>query len=150
SVVDFLVVAGEFDDTTFGGKIAFEDSEASPGLEDLVEGQDDVLAGSLAGVGGLLGECAAGDGEGGTIGEFTIEEAAGDHRDATGLIDIGGEIAATGLDIDEDGSAGRDAVEVVNRQGKFGFAGHGEDVENGVGGTSAGGHTGNGIVEGLA
>jgi len=48
------------------------------------------------------------------------------------------------------GGAGEDGLKVIDGEGELGFPGHGEEVEDGVGGSGGGGDAGDGVFKGDA
>ncbi len=116
----------------------------------LIERADNLLAGRFYSSRSFFGERSAGAGHGGSIHEIAFHQALGDDGDAAGLIDIDRDVLAAGFEIDKQRSAVADGVEVVDVEGHAGFAGHGEQVEHGVGGAAGSGDSGDGIFKGLA
>ena len=143
-------MAGQLDHAAFRREVAAQDGDAAARLERLVQGADHFLPGRFDRIGRFLGESAAGDGHGGAIHVVAFHQALGDYADAAGLIHVGGHEAAAGLEIDEDGSARADVVEIVDGERHFGLARHGQQVQHGVGGAAGGGHAGDGVLERLA
>src|SRR5262249_26692438 len=74
-------------------------------------------------------------------------QALGDDRDAARGIDVGGNVLSAGFDIHENGGAGQDGLEIVDGEGHFGFARHGQQMQHGIGGARGAGDSGDGVFE---
>src|SRR5690242_8727701 len=99
---------------------------------------DQLLTESLLGIGGVGGEGGAGAGDLGGVRGAAINEPLGDYAPAAGFVDIAGDEITAGLEVDEDGGALVDGLEIVDRERHFGLASHGEQVQHGVGGAAGG------------
>ena len=65
------------------------------------------------------------------------------------MVDICGHVAAAGLEIDDKRGAFADHVEVIDGQRDTGFAGHGEQVQHGIGRATRGGDARDSVFERL-
>ena len=97
-VVDALV-AGELHDAAVGGEVAAQDREAAGGLDRVVERADDLLALGLLRLGGVLADRAAGDGHRVLVEAAELLQALDDDGHAAGLVQVGGDVAAAGLEV---------------------------------------------------
>ena len=75
---------------------------------------DDHLAGGLLGVRRLLADGAAGHREGVGVQDTRVGEALRDHADAAGLVEVGGDEPAAGLQVCDQGGRAGDPLEVVD------------------------------------
>ena len=127
------LLAGDLDDTAIGRQVAAQDEDAAGGLEGVVGGVDDLLAGGFHGGLGHLGDGAAVHVALVAVQQAELVEFAGDNGQSAGLEDVGGDVVPPGLEVRQDGHAGRDAVKVLEFEVHAGFVGNGHDVEHGVG-----------------
>ncbi len=127
----FVVAAGHFNDATFGSEIAFQNDEAAGWFQRRVDFSDDFLVGSFFCDGGFFGDVAAGDGNGVAAEQFRIEQPFGDESSAASRIEIGGDKAAAGFEVGDDGNFRADAVEIVDAERDMRFVGNGEQVQHG-------------------
>ena len=100
-----------------GGEVAAHDDEAAGGLERLVPGVDDGLAGGFDGERGLFGEGLAGDGDAVAFEQACVEEALGEEAAAACVLIVLGDVLAAGGEVADEGRALGDAVEVVHGEG---------------------------------
>ena len=148
--VPAALVAGELDHAALGGEVAAQDRQAARGLERIVERADDALAGRLARLGGVRPDRLARHGERVGVQDAGLAQAREQHGDATGLVEVDGDVAPAGLEIAQQRRALADAVEVVDRELDAGLAGDREQVQDAVRRAPARGHGGDRVLERLA
>jgi len=76
-----------------------------------------------------------------------VQQAFGEQREPAGAVQVGGDVAAAGLEVGVDGRAGGDLVEVLQLQGHACLVGDGEQVQHRVGGAAGRGEAGDGVLE---
>ena len=130
-------LAADFADGAGGGEVAVKDDEVAVLFDRVIEGANDFLAGGIIGrVTEILREGLAGDGEAIAVEQTTIEQAFHEGHQAADFDQFGHDETSARFEIAEDGNALADFREVVD--GKFhpGGAGHGEEMEDRVGGAA--------------
>ncbi len=70
---------GDLHHAAFGSEVALEDDEAAGRLDGLIEGVNHDLARSFLGERGFFGESFAADGESGSVGVASVDQALGQH-----------------------------------------------------------------------
>src|SRR3954447_20069338 len=145
-VVDPLV-AGELHDAAVGREVAAQDREAAGGLDRVVDRADDDLALGLLRLGGVLADRAAGDGHRVLVEPAELLQALDDDGDAAGLVQVGGDVAAAGLEVAQHRGGRADAVEVVDVEVDPRLAGDRQQVQDAVGGAAGGGARGDRVLE---
>ena len=96
-------MARELHDAALRREVAAQDREPARGLERRLHGDDDLLAVPLDGCRRDLAERAAVDVRRVAVDEPRLRELARDERDAAGLVHVGGDEAAAGLQARDDG-----------------------------------------------
>ena len=142
--------AGDLDDGALGGEVAVQDREPALRLDRVGDGTDDVLAGCLVGRVGLLADRPAGDRDLVAVQQPGLGEAAEDQRHAAGAVEVGGDVAAAGLQVGEQRRLPGDPLEVGHLERDPGLAGDGEQVEDAVGRAAGGADAGDRVLERLA
>ena len=136
---------GVFDDGAVGAEVAAEDGGAAVGLERVGQGADDV---GVVGDGGgdVFAEGFAGDG--GDVGMEEVLHAVEEGGEAAGEEEFFHEVLAGGAEVGEEGDAAGDFVELVEGEFDAEASGHGDEVDDGVGGAAEGHVDGDGVLEG--
>src|SRR5271168_3798960 len=144
------LVAGDLDDGAVGGKVAAHNDEAAGGLESVVPGVDNGLAGRFYGEGGLFGECFTGDGDVVALEQTLLEEAFCEDTGAACVLIVLRSVSAAGREITDEGRVLGDAIEVFHRERDVELVCDGDEMEDGVRASARGGDGGDGVVDGLA
>ncbi len=131
-------VAGDLDDGAVGCEVAAHDDEAAGGLEGLVPGVDDGLAGSFDGERGLFGEGLAGDGDAVAFEQAFFEETFGEETAAACVLVVLGCVFAAGREVADEGRVLGDAIEVFHGERDVELARDGDEVKDGVGAAAGG------------
>ena len=99
------VGGGDLHHAAFGGEVAFEDDEAAGGLDGILKGVNDHLAGSFDGERGFFSERLAADGERAAVGVAGVDEALGEQTRTAGGLIVRGDIFAGGREVADEGRA---------------------------------------------
>ena len=118
-------------------------------LDRVGERSQHLLARSFRGVEACLPQGAAGHGFLNRIHVSSLDQTLSNHRHPAGSIDVHGHKPPPRLQVGDQGCPRTDLVEVVDLQIHTHLPRHRQEVQNGVGGSTRGRHTGNGVVEGL-
>ncbi len=144
------LVAGELDHAAVGGEVAAQDGQAAGRLDRVIERAHDLLAlGFLGGVGDFA-RGLAGHGDRVGVQEAGLLQALHDERDPAGLVEVGSDVLAAGLERAQQRRARADAVEVVDRELDPHLGRHREQVQDAVRRAAAHGDDGDGVLEALA
>ena len=92
-------VAADFYHTPFRCDVAMQDDEATGFFERLIEGRDDGLARRFLRGTGFFGKSFSGHGHGRTLRKLSVEQALGDDGNASGFVDVGGDVFSCGLQV---------------------------------------------------
>jgi hypothetical protein len=95
-----------------------------------------LLAGYLLGGMGLVGQRFARDRDRAAVHVAGVDQAAGDHADATRAVHLDGRILAAGHQVGDQGRGLADSVEVGQIQFDAGFVGERQQMQHGVGGAA--------------
>ncbi len=127
-----------------------QDGDAAGLVDRVVQGPQD-LAIEVRRVDGreVFRNGLAGDGEAVAVQQAGVEECAHDDRHAADLIDVRHHVAAEGLQVAQVRDLVADPVEVLEVELDLGLAGDGQQVQDGVGGTTEGHGDGDGVLERL-
>lgn len=142
------LLAGDFTDGAAGGERATEDLDVAGFLDGVGEGTDDFLVGGEGlGLFEVLGHGLAGDGLDGAVDEALLEEEFEEGGGAADLVDVGHDVLSGGLKVGEERDAVGDGLEVVDGELDTDGVGHGNQMEDGVGGTAGDVDEDHGVLE---
>ena len=144
------VVAGDLHHRAFRREIALEDDQAAGRLDRVRQRPHDDLVRRFRRFARVLADRPPGDRHRVGMQMSAFEQPPRDERDAAGAMQIGGDEAATRLEIREQRHTRVDAVEVFDVERHLRFVGDGEQVQHGVGRAAGGGDGGDGVLERVA
>ena len=142
--------AGDLHDRAFGREVAPEPHDAAGGRDRLVRRMDHVLVVVPLHRGEVLGHGAAGHGHAVAVQVAVVEQRLHEQRDAAGLEQVLGDVAAARLQVGDVGRALEDLGDVEQVELDARLVRDGRQVQGRVGRAAGGRHDGRGVLERLA
>ena len=148
---DRALFTGDFGHGAAGGKVTAQDADVPGALDGVLERADDLLVGVQAGpVVDVFGKSSARDG-----GDVAVEYALVDEQlehggRAANLVEVLHVVLAARGEVSEERRGVASGGDVVEGEGHAGRVGHGEEVQNAIGGTSQNHGEPESVLEGAA
>ena len=143
-------VAADLGHASLRREIAVQNDQSARGLQRMAHRSDDLLSRSFFRSVSFFRECASGDRKSRAIGAMAIQQAFGDERNASGLIDVGGYESSCRLQVSKQRSAFADFLEIVHHQSEAGLARNRQQVQHRIGRSASAGHARDRILKSRA